>query len=72
MAISTTRASMIHESFCYDDAAHASYEQHGFCIFDRFLTDAAVQELLGHAERIVGETPDCISDTKKQMWLNPH
>ena len=72
MAISTTRASMIHESFCYDDAAHAQYEQQGFCIFDRFLTDAAVQELLGHAERIVGETPDCIPDTEKQMWLNPH
>ena len=72
MTVGETSKTMIHESFCYDDAAHAQFEKLGYVIFDHFLTDTAIQELLGHATRIVGETADCIPDADRQMWLNPH
>ena len=49
MTVCETSKTMIHESFCYDDAAHAQFEERGYVIFDHFLTDTAIQELLGHA-----------------------
>ncbi len=72
MSVSETKQSMIVDSFCYDETAHAHYEEHGYTIFDRFLTDAAILELREHSERIVTETVDSIPEDERQMWLNPH
>ena len=50
-----TRPSMICDSFVYGDAEHAHYEQHGYYIFDRFLTDDALDRCRRHIDRMVGE-----------------
>ncbi len=39
---------MIHDAFAYGEAEHAHYEQHGYCIFDHFLTDEALERCRQH------------------------
>ena len=78
MTVCETGKTMIHESFCYDDAAHAQFEKRGYVIFDHFLTDTAIQEMLGHATRIVAETAraargrSCSGCTKLWIWRPSH
>lgn len=64
-----TRASMIHEAFAYGEAEHAHYEKQGYCIFDHFLTDDAIERCRRQMDRMVSELhPEC---TPEEM-ICPH
>ena len=69
VAATGTQQSMIHDGFVYGDAEHAHYLEHGYYIFDHFLTDEALAMCRQHVDRMISELhPDC---TPEEM-ISPH
>ena len=71
-----TKKSMLHPAFHYDDEDHKHYEEYGYCIFERFLTDEVIQDCQQQVERAIAETrtgysPEAIvgSHQRGERWL---
>jgi hypothetical protein len=59
----------IDQEFKYTAAHHETYERNGFCIFDRFLTDEAVQQGRHHIDRMIRERAEGFSVVE---MMSPH
>ena len=61
--------SMIHKSFTYGGAEHRQYLQQGYTIFDRFLTEDAIEFCSAQVERMASQLHDGVT---AEAMINPH
>jgi phytanoyl-CoA hydroxylase len=63
------QTSMLKDTFRYGDTEHAHYQEHGYYIFDEFLTDEALSAIQSHVDRLIANlTPGMTAET----IMNPH
>lgn len=46
---------MIDDRFCYGDREHAQYMEHGYCLFDHFLSEAGLAECSHQIDRMLDQ-----------------
>ncbi len=60
---------MLKGSFAYGDKQHAHYQEHGYYIFEEFLTDVALAAIQAHTDRMIENlAPGMLAET----IMNPH
>lgn len=61
--------SMLKDSFHYGDQEHAHYQEHGYYIFDEFLTDEGLATIQGHVDRLI---ENLTTGMTAETIMNPH
>ena len=57
---------LIHDEFQFGDAEHEFFEREGYCIFNHFLTEEALEEGRSHIDRMIEQRAEGFEGSSNQ------